>query len=112
MSDAEMDGVFFIFLLANYDFNVPPIGFAFDPDQDLEQKRSLRQDYRKLASKIEGSLLMTCDQSHLVLSHSVEYQGNPIALGVDELREQLETADKLFEKGLPPRQIFDHAVPL
>lgn len=30
------------------------IELAFDPDQDLEKKRTLRQNYRKLASKIEG----------------------------------------------------------
>jgi hypothetical protein len=27
------------------------------------------------------------------------YQGNPTSLGVEELHEQLEKADKLFEKG-------------
>ncbi|KAF5354674.1 hypothetical protein D9756_005397 [Leucocoprinus leucothites] len=59
---------------------------AFDPDQDLEEKRTLRQDYRKLASKIEG------------------YQGNPASLGIEELREQLDAADKLFQKVMGPSE--------
>ncbi|KAF9451965.1 hypothetical protein P691DRAFT_806066 [Macrolepiota fuliginosa MF-IS2] len=61
-------------------------GLTFDPDQDLEQKRTLRQNYRKLASKIE------------------EFQGNPTGLGADELREQLENADKLFTKVMGPSE--------
>lgn len=28
-----------------------------------------------------------------------EHQGNPTGLGVEELREQLERADELFQKG-------------
>lgn len=67
MSDAEMDGTLFSCLL-RHTFNMHLIGLAFDPDQDLEQKRSLRQDYRKLASKIEGDLSVTSVQVHLVLS--------------------------------------------
>ncbi|KAJ3569859.1 hypothetical protein NP233_g4783 [Leucocoprinus birnbaumii] len=55
---------------------------VFDPDQDLEEKRNLRQNYRKLASKIE------------------EFQANPASLGIDQLREQIDTADKLFDKGV------------
>ncbi|XP_006461191.1 hypothetical protein AGABI2DRAFT_192724 [Agaricus bisporus var. bisporus H97] len=61
-------------------------GLAFDPDQDLEQKRSLRQSYRNLANKIE------------------EYQGNPASLGVENLQQQLEKADELFQKVKGPSE--------
>ncbi|KXN85343.1 Non-structural maintenance of chromosome element 4 [Leucoagaricus sp. SymC.cos] len=59
---------------------------TFDPDQNLEERRSLRQDYRKLASKIEG------------------FQGNPASLGVEELRDHVERADKLFSKVMGPSE--------
>ena len=30
------------------------LGMVFDPDQDPEEKRAVRQNYRSLAKKIEG----------------------------------------------------------
>ena len=33
---------------------------VFDPDQDPEEKRAVRQNYRSLAKKIEGMRVICC----------------------------------------------------
>jgi hypothetical protein len=56
MSDVEMDengelnGQSKSFIRTFYE----PSGMVFDPDQDPEEKRAVRQNYRSLTKKIEG----------------------------------------------------------
>ncbi|KAJ3514329.1 hypothetical protein NLJ89_g2436 [Agrocybe chaxingu] len=59
---------------------------VFDPDQDPEEKREVRQNYRSLARKIE------------------EHQGNPNDYTTAELLSQVHEADKLFNKVKGPQE--------
>jgi len=70
MSDVEMD----------------ENGMVFDPDQDPEEKRAVRQNYRSLAKKIE------------------EHNGNPNDFTAEELLSQVQKADKLFSRVKGPQE--------
>ncbi|KAF8897055.1 Nse4 C-terminal-domain-containing protein [Gymnopilus junonius] len=59
---------------------------VFDPDQDPEEKRAVRQNYRSLTKKIE------------------EHQGNPNDFATEELLSQVQKADKLFNKVKGPQE--------
>ncbi|KAF9012435.1 Nse4 C-terminal-domain-containing protein [Cyathus striatus] len=60
--------------------------FVFDPDQDPEEKRAVRQNYRSLTRKIE------------------EHHGNPTDFTAEELLNQVQQADKLFSKVRGPQE--------
>ncbi|KDR75773.1 hypothetical protein GALMADRAFT_68194 [Galerina marginata CBS 339.88] len=59
---------------------------VFDPDQDPEEKRAVRQNYRSLTKKIE------------------EHQGNPNDFSTEELLSQVQKADRLFDKVKGPQE--------
>lgn len=59
---------------------------VFDPDQDPEEKRAVRQNYRSLTRKIE------------------EQQANPNDYTAEELLQQVRQADKLFDKVKGPQE--------
>lgn len=70
---------------------------VFDPDQDPEEKRAVRQNYRSLAKKIEG-MQTFYDIIHLFI-FSIEHHGNPNDFTAEELLSQVQKADKLFSRG-------------
>ncbi|KAF8200954.1 Nse4 C-terminal-domain-containing protein [Pholiota molesta] len=59
---------------------------VFDPDQDPEEKRAVRQNYRSLTKRIE------------------EHRGNPNDLATEDLLMQVHKADKLFDKVKGPQE--------
>ncbi|KAF9474541.1 hypothetical protein BDN70DRAFT_815509 [Pholiota conissans] len=59
---------------------------VFDPDQDPEEKRAVRQNYRTLTKRIE------------------EHRGNPNDLTTEDLLSQVHKADKLFDKVKGPQE--------
>ncbi|KAF8967875.1 Nse4 C-terminal-domain-containing protein [Flammula alnicola] len=59
---------------------------VFDPDQDPEEKRAVRQNYRSLTKKIE------------------EHRGNPNDFTTEELLSQVHKADELFDKVKGPQE--------
>ncbi|KAF8161208.1 Nse4 C-terminal-domain-containing protein [Crassisporium funariophilum] len=59
---------------------------VFDPDQDPEEKRAVRQNYRSLAKKIE------------------EHQGNPNDILAEDLLSQVQQADQLFSRVKGPQE--------
>jgi len=72
---------------------------VFDPDQDPEEKRAVRQNYRSLTRKIEGMWLRCfCDLRQLITFQ--EQQANPNDYTAEELLQQVRQADKLFDKGV------------
>ncbi|KAG5732753.1 Non-structural maintenance of chromosome element 4 [Termitomyces sp. T112] len=73
MSDVEMDDV------TNNDF-------VYDPDQDPEEKRTVRKNYRSLARVVE------------------EHQSNPNDLSAEQLMKQVQQADILFDKVKGPQE--------
>lgn len=59
MSDVEMDENGELHelnpgLLCSFFYHPDSSDMVFDPDQDPEEKRAVRQNYRSLAKKIEG----------------------------------------------------------
>ena len=69
---------------------------VFDPDQDPEEKRAVRQNYRSLAKKIEGMRIIC----HLLTQYNyIEYQGGPNDFTAEELLSQVHKADELFDRG-------------
>ncbi|KAG6827907.1 hypothetical protein H0H92_010005 [Tricholoma furcatifolium] len=71
MSDIEMDDV---------------KAFIYDPDQDPEEKRAVRKDYRKLARTVE------------------EHASNPKDLTPEQLMMQVQEANVLFNKVKGPQE--------
>ena len=74
---------------------------VFDPDQDPEEKRAVRQNYRSLAKKIEGMFyfpFFIYNIIHLFI-FSIEHHGNPNDFTAEELLSQVQKADKLFSRG-------------
>ncbi|KAF9041416.1 Nse4 C-terminal-domain-containing protein [Panaeolus papilionaceus] len=59
---------------------------VFDPDQDPEQKRNVRQNYRNLTKQME------------------EHKTNPTELTTETLKTQLAEADQLFSKVRGPQE--------
>ena len=72
---------------------------VFDPDQDPEEKRAVRQNYRSLTRKIEGMRLCRFYHLHQLISYQ-EQQANPNDYTAEELLQQVRQADKLFDKGV------------
>lgn len=80
--------------LRNIDFNT-----IFDPDQDPDEKRAVRQNYRSLTKKIEGISYNVALFFWLYKRKTLEHQANPNDVTTDELLQQVHKADKLFSKG-------------
>lgn len=72
---------------------------VFDPDQDPEEKRAVRQNYRSLTRKIEGMWLRRFYDLHQLITFQ-EQQANPNDYTTEELLQQVRQADKLFGKGM------------
>jgi hypothetical protein len=43
------------------------LDFIYDPDQDPEEKRAVRKNYRSLAKTVEGVLCLSLDSVILIL---------------------------------------------
>ncbi|EIN11513.1 hypothetical protein PUNSTDRAFT_62925 [Punctularia strigosozonata HHB-11173 SS5] len=59
--------------------------FAYDPDQDPEEKRQVRRNYRALNQDYEGGI-------------------NPKDVTTEQLMSKVQQADTLFEKGKAPQE--------
>lgn len=68
---------------------------VFDPDQNPEEKRAVRQNYRSLAKKIEGVPIICYPLQY----NYIENQGGPNDFTAEELLSQVQKADKLFDRG-------------
>jgi len=73
---------------------------VYDPDQDPEEKRAVRKDYRSLAKKIEGEFISSSPLLRKQLTGFLEQQANPNDYTADELTNQVKHADSLFHKGI------------
>ena len=75
--------------------------FIYDPDQDPEEKRAVRKDYRSLAKTVEGSSHYVSPRVSLLPTYChLEQQANPNDYTAEELTDQVHQADKLFSKGI------------
>ena len=89
----------------SWTINATHSDFYYDPDQDPEEKRAVRKNYRSLARTVEGDMdpatfPRTC------LPVSVEKQANPNDYTAEELTEQVHQADTLFDKGSASPHIY------
>ncbi|KAF9469987.1 Nse4 C-terminal-domain-containing protein [Collybia nuda] len=66
--------------------SAPGDDFIYDPDQDPEEKRIVRKNYRSLAKSVEGQ------------------QANPNDYTAEELTNRVHQADKLFNKVKGPQE--------
>ncbi|RDB25208.1 Non-structural maintenance of chromosome element 4 [Hypsizygus marmoreus] len=66
--------------------NASTSNLVYDPDQDPEEKRAVRKNYRSLAKTVE------------------EQQANPNDYTAEELTSQVHRADKLFDKVKGPQE--------
>jgi non-structural maintenance of chromosomes element 4 len=101
MSDVEMDendGELYEHnpnLLCAHFHHPEPSDMVFDPDQDPEEKRAVRQNYRSLAKKIEGMCIICCP----LQCNYLKNQGGPNDFTAEELLSQVQKADQLFNRG-------------
>ncbi|KAG6918025.1 hypothetical protein DXG01_016877 [Tephrocybe rancida] len=65
---------------------MPNGSFVYDPDQDPEEKRAVRKNYRSLAKTVE------------------DHQSNPNDLTAEQLMKQVRQADLLFDKVKGPQE--------
>ena len=72
---------------------------VFDPDQDPEEKRAVRQGYRALTKKIEGSSVIILSYFAGLTRLSLEYRSNPKDLQASDLLAGVQRVDGLFGKG-------------
>jgi hypothetical protein len=81
---------------------------AYDPDQDPEEKRVLRQKYRVLLKDEEGKAC-TLDRCHRSGAGNLLVSSLPFRLGhqinaneytTQELLEKVQLADSLFDQGV------------
>jgi hypothetical protein len=80
--------------------NVDVANLAYDPDQDPEEKRQVRKEYRSLHKDTEGVLFLVTLGSRLKHKAVIDKRANLNDYTAEQLVDRVLHADSLFDKGV------------